>query len=52
MSITTYNGLGNGWPPSSVFQGRIWNGTVHYDYGVTPVHEASWGSLKIEFSDR
>lgn len=49
MSITTYAGLGNNWPPSSVFPGRIWNGTVHYDYGFTPVEESTWGSIKALF---
>lgn len=49
MSITTYAGLGNGWPPSSVFPGRMWNGTVHYNYSGTPVNEASWGSIKAGY---
>jgi len=49
LTITSYAGLGDGWPPGSVFAGRIWNGTVHYDYGVTPVESATWGSIKALF---
>ncbi len=49
MSITTYSGLSDGWPPSSLFNYRAWNGTVHYDYGITPVEETTWGAIKALF---
>lgn len=50
MSITTYRGLSDGWPPSSVFTYRAWNGTVHYNYdGGTPVESSTWGQIKALF---
>jgi len=50
MIITTYRGLDNNWPPSSMFFVREWNGTVHYDYAAsTPVDETTWGSIKAVF---
>jgi hypothetical protein len=51
MSVTTYRGLGSGWPPSGLFEYRQWNGTVHYNYGATPTHVTSWGSLKAGYQD-
>ncbi len=50
MSITTYRGLSDGWPPSSLFTYRAWNGTVHYDYGgCSPVEATTWGAIKSLF---
>ncbi|MGD8395473.1 MAG: hypothetical protein PVF43_08365 [Candidatus Eiseniibacteriota bacterium] len=52
MTVTTWNGFGPPFPPSSVFEGRAWNGTVHYDYaGSTPVEAATWGSIKVGYHD-
>ncbi|MCD4774712.1 MAG: hypothetical protein K8S15_01510 [Candidatus Aegiribacteria sp.] len=48
MSITTLRGLSDGWPPSSVFAYRVWNGTVHYIYGTALVRN-TWGSIKSTF---
>ena len=51
MTVTTYNGFGTPFPPApSIFSGRSWNGTVHYDYATsTPVESTTWGSIKIGF---
>jgi len=50
MMITTFNGMGPPFPPSSVFTGRAWNGTVHYDYATSTAVEAStWGAIKAAF---
>ncbi|MCD4708518.1 MAG: hypothetical protein K8S62_12370 [Candidatus Sabulitectum sp.] len=48
MSIITYRGLSGGFPPTSVWEYRIWNGTVHYNYG-TPTSRESWGCIKVGF---
>lgn len=48
MTITTYSGLSNEWPPGSVFAGREWNGTVHYDY-VVALDKDTWGAIKAIF---
>lgn len=48
MSITTFRGLASGWPPSSVFTYRAWNGTVHYVFG-TALDCNTWGSIKLTF---
>lgn len=48
IGITTYRGLASGWPPSSVFAYRAWNGTVHYIYG-TALERNTWGSIKSTF---
>jgi len=50
MSLTTYRGLADGWPPSSLFSYRAWNGTVHYNFGgCSPVEESTWGAIKALF---
>ncbi len=48
MDIYTFAGLGDGFPPASVFQYRTWNGTVHYDYGVA-LDSDTWGRIKGAF---
>ena len=49
ISVTTFRGLGDGFPPTSIFDDRMWNGTVHYNYLTTPAGDSSWGSLKIAY---
>ena len=49
MTVRTYRGLSEGFPPASVFAFRIWNGTVYYDFGGTPTEEKSWGAIKIGY---
>jgi hypothetical protein len=49
MSITTYRGLSDGWPPSSLFVYRAWNGTVYYDFACSPVEPSTWGAIKTLF---
>ena len=48
MQIVTYRGLAEGFPPSSVFTYRAWNGTVHYIWG-TALERNTWGSIKTAF---
>lgn len=48
MSLTTYRGLSDGFPPGTVFSYREWNGTVHYNY-VTPIVRSTWGTIKAVF---
>ena len=48
IEIITYRGLADGWPPSSAFSYRAWNGTVHYVYG-TALDRTTWGSIKSTF---
>jgi len=48
MEIVTYRGLSEGFPPASVFTYRAWNGTVHYDYGVS-LESSTWGEIKATF---
>ena len=46
LTIITYRGLAAGWPPASAFTYRAWNGTVHYNWGVTPLARDTWASIK------
>lgn len=48
LSLTTYCGLSDGFPPGSVFSYREWNGTVHYDYS-TAIEHSTWGTIKATF---
>lgn len=48
LSLTTYNGLADGFPAGSVFSYREWNGTVHYDYS-TAIAQSTWGTIKATF---
>ena len=48
IEIVTFRGLASGWPPSSTFEYRSWNGTVHYVYG-TALERTTWGSIKATF---
>ena len=50
MTIITYRGLSDGFPPGDVFEYRIWNGTVHYDYETNLAHD-SWGCIKAGHND-
>ncbi|MCD4701368.1 MAG: hypothetical protein K8S24_05865 [Candidatus Aegiribacteria sp.] len=50
MSVITYRGLSDGFPPGSVFTYRAWNGTVHYDFD-TALDQESWGFIKTDYSD-
>lgn len=49
IEITTYAGLGDGFPPASVFAGREWNGTVYYFYGASALDRSSWGAIKVGY---
>ena len=48
INILTFRGLAGGFPPSSAFTYRAWNGTVHYDYGTALVRD-TWASIKTVF---
>lgn len=46
LTIITYRGLAAGWPPASTFTYRAWNGTVHYNWGATPLARRTWADIK------
>jgi len=46
VDITTYCGLGSGWPPSALFHYRQWNGTVYFFYNPPQLERATWASIK------
>ena len=48
IEITTFAGLGAGFPPTQVFPGREWNGTVYYWYG-TALDRTTWGAIKVGY---
>jgi len=45
VEVITYCGLGSGWPPSGLYHYRQWNGTVHYDYGIS-LERSTWANIK------